>query len=1647
MKGEPIAKSAKQTMRNRIFSLIIAFLLIFTNAFTLVPLAEKYDIPIIYPHSDTFIRANAPNANYSTNTSVVVDDSPANRRIAFIKFDLDGFEKELDSVSAITLNILSLSDAGGDGFKFALYPLSGAYKDIDLSAITYTMALDVKVDDVSLIDYATDVAQYDGKRYNWYSIDVTDYIVSQTDKTAVFMIKSLNGAFSFYSSEKADSKPYLKLENYYTDCLNDAADIASFVADKYNGMPISEDISFVSEQNGYSIAYTSSNVGAVSNSGEVLYRPGSNEEDLDVTFTATVTNDQYSDISETHDFSLSVLREGSFASEPPVFSDGTMELSFDLFSNPNGEKVFLELPADYFKSRSEYELYLGTDKVASFIPRADAYTHLVDVTDAVTSLSNISFTVSGSETLYESPKLSKLVCVPLAEAAVMEALNGLSLGDLSSVTSDLVLPSALCDTPLTWQSSKRDVISNDGRVERPISDTWVDVSGTFATDNYTYTKTFKAYVLRENTDAENNEFAPLTDPMHISDEEFFGVWNNSNNTWTKGPILMYDEISGLASVEEKAKLGDYENAKNLLLAYYRTKGGDNIYTYAEDNNYSVETDALYEKMGGWLQMDTFLASKEVGSDWEWITFDLTDSGILQSAYWLMDADMDGSYLEIESKENPNGNTAYLEIVSNGMKRVYPAIGDTYISAGDNINSNYGSEEILLCREYTADSLTPFGTNTARPYFRFNINSSYTNVTSVKLSVYARSVGSESKKIYAMKTYDLKKLEEDELTWALHYPQVFNFKETGNIWGAPQAFHQSLWNTSFEYINYWARLYQGSYLLQRYMATGGEEYAYRAFEYAMSLYAQQPAANYPRALDGGWRIESLIRTYYTGINSVHMTPEVSTAFLKYIYTHGLEFQDTTLGLAANQDSAVQVNLARICAFFPEVSQDGWWENIRQKLYNLYSNTLLNDDGSYTESTNSYITGVLTEFEAALEIVKSKEGADSEYYKFFADTYKRLVTYYMNLSYANGNQIPYGDGGRGNARNTIGKYLDYIYDGEWEYFSTYGDKGTPISYTTRMYPDKALIMMRSGWYNDDLSAFMSNDNGGSHGHCDDLALDVTAFNKYLLVDAGGAAYSEGSEFSQRRFDTIYHNTIEIDGTNQAIYATSFPGTMSLKTNDSFDLVHAGNTSIYPGFDVNRKVMMLKNRYLIVSDYIFAPDGEHTYRQAWHPDVSSNLTLIPQSGTAFTNYNSGANIKIVTADPTESEAMLFNRLTPDNSNSVSLQYAKENVTGDVVYDTVLYPTKYGENMDVSISRLPLEGVARTDATAMEITLNTDKAYYYLSNEASHVTRSFGAFSYNGEMAYAEYTEDGELKYIALTDGSELKKMGELVFKSNETINDMAITFESANIYIDSSEAIPQSSITFKAPASFDKLFFNDKEIAYTLDSGYITTTGEKIADSDYEGIKPGNPAPQGKPQGTDGAGGATSPVVPVVPVTPSVNPLKDIDGHWAYEAIDALYEKKIVSGDENGYYNPESSVTRAEFAKLVTNSLNLDTSEIYTGCFSDVSSSDWYAPYIQACFDAGIINGYDDGTFKPNATITREEMAKILCTAANHKGILPEESNSTDFADRGKISAWALEYVNNATDLELVVGDTYGNFNPQNSVTRAEAATVIFRFINLG
>ena len=156
----------------------------------------------------------------------------------------------------------------------------------------------------------------------------------------------------------------------------------------------------------------------------------------------------------------------------------------------------------------------------------------------------------------------------------------------------------------------------------------------------------------------------------------------------------------------------------------------------------------------------------------------------------------------------------------------------------------------------------------------------------------------------------------------------------------------------------------------------------------------------------------------------------------------------------------------------------------------------------------------------------------------------------------------------------------------------------------------------------------------------------------------------------------------------------------------------------------------------------------------------------------------------------------------------------------------------------------------------------------------------------------------------------------------------------------------------------------------------------------------------------------------------------------------------GDANGNFRPNGNLTRAEAATILarTQLLNFEHGiqvlppgmEVFDS-FADVRPGQWFYYYVAWAYDAGLIQGYA-GYFRPNDPITREELAAIIVRA----GATNTVAGSTSFPDAGHISSWAREYVNIAYRHGLIIGNSNGNFRPQDNITRGETATAINRLL---
>ncbi len=164
---------------------------------------------------------------------------------------------------------------------------------------------------------------------------------------------------------------------------------------------------------------------------------------------------------------------------------------------------------------------------------------------------------------------------------------------------------------------------------------------------------------------------------------------------------------------------------------------------------------------------------------------------------------------------------------------------------------------------------------------------------------------------------------------------------------------------------------------------------------------------------------------------------------------------------------------------------------------------------------------------------------------------------------------------------------------------------------------------------------------------------------------------------------------------------------------------------------------------------------------------------------------------------------------------------------------------------------------------------------------------------------------------------------------------------------------------------------------------------------------------------------------------------------QAIEILAAKGMISGNSATTFNPNGSISRAEFTKIIIRALFLyDASAKNT--FTDVNDTAWYAPYIASSKKAGLIGGYPDNTFIPLNVISKQEMVKI-CAASlyEQKGyIYPIDPNKYLSKYKDNIPSWVTQYLALADREGIVASGTTGQFNGKNGVKRSDAALILYR-----
>lgn len=186
-------------------------------------------------------------------------------------------------------------------------------------------------------------------------------------------------------------------------------------------------------------------------------------------------------------------------------------------------------------------------------------------------------------------------------------------------------------------------------------------------------------------------------------------------------------------------------------------------------------------------------------------------------------------------------------------------------------------------------------------------------------------------------------------------------------------------------------------------------------------------------------------------------------------------------------------------------------------------------------------------------------------------------------------------------------------------------------------------------------------------------------------------------------------------------------------------------------------------------------------------------------------------------------------------------------------------------------------------------------------------------------------------------------------------------------------------------------------------------------------------------------TSTVPPLPTFTPGLCGMQfsDMpDDHWAYPYVNYLYCAGAISGYSDGTFRPANGSSRGQFTKMLVLALDWQPIAPALPTFSDVPPPSTFYPYVEAAVQHGVINGYEDGTFRPGNPLSRAQAAKILVLGRNWPLVNPVTPTFPDVVN----GHWAYSYVETAFSHGIISGLQDGTFGPEVSINRAQLSKMV-------
>ena len=408
---------------------------------------------------------------------------------------------------------------------------------------------------------------------------------------------------------------------------------------------------------------------------------------------------------------------------------------------------------------------------------------------------------------------------------------------------------------------------------------------------------------------------------------------------------------------------------------------------------------------------------------------------------------------------------------------------------------------------------------------------------------------------------------------------------------------------------------------------------------------------------------------------------------------------------------------------------------------------------------------------------------------------------------------------------------------------------------------------------------------------------------------------------------------------------------------------------------------------------------------------IVIQPYMDIKVTDVNSDGNQKSFTLDITPMYRKVA--VKNDDGNVPDDIVTKEDAEGEggsrvnavVLENAVELPVKQPTEVVI-----PLPTGFTTENTLYVL---HDNRHYHQGTVASNVltftTEGFSPFtiSTSAEMA----AQIGDVYYGSLQDAVDNVKNGETVVLLKD--GESATVSRDVNFSVDSTDG-------------------NSFTATISAGTGYRNVGSGNSYDFEKNPSTPVNPNPGG-----DDDDKPEQPEVPAFPFT-------DVKSTaWYYNAVKYVYENNLMAGTGDTTFDPEVSLTRAMTAQLF---YNLEGKPAVTGdsAFTDVTSGHWAVDAITWAAQNDIVAGIGGGLYDPDSNVTREQFAQMLYNYAKYKGYdLTATGDLSQFPDAGSISSWAETALSWANGKGLINGHENGTIDPKGSTIRAQAASIMANF----